>query len=140
MIKVPKHEITNYLPQRDPFIMVDNLIDAYENKIETNFYISPHNIFVENGILREFALIENIAQSSAIGLNFLVSTRNNLPSDGFIGAISKLVVYDIARVDETIDTTVYLKAAWGNLYLLKGESFVGAKKIFECEIKLAGKE
>ena len=57
-----------YIPQRAPFIMIDNLTDATPEKFKTDFLVLHDNIFVEDGILREFALIENIAQSSSAGL------------------------------------------------------------------------
>ena len=67
-MKISRAEIENYIPQREPFIMIDNLAAATPEKFETNFLVLPGNIFVENGVLREFALIENIAQSSSAGL------------------------------------------------------------------------
>jgi predicted hotdog family 3-hydroxylacyl-ACP dehydratase len=63
-MKISKTEIENYIPQRKPFIMIDNLVNAVPEKFETDFLVLPENIFVENGVLREFALIENIAQTS----------------------------------------------------------------------------
>ena len=74
--------------------MIDNLIAASPEKFETSFLVLPGNIFIENGVLREFALIENIAQSSSAGLVItkLYSGKQNI--DGFIGAISKLKLYE----------------------------------------------
>lgn len=65
---ISKEKIESYIPQRAPFIMIDNLIEATTETFKTDFRILPDNIFVEKGVLREFALIENIAQSSSAGL------------------------------------------------------------------------
>ena len=136
MMKINKTEITNYIPQRDPFIMIDNLVNASGDEFETDFCILPSNIFVENGLLREFALVENIAQSSSAGLAFTkISTGLN---DGFIGAISKLRLYDLPPVNETLTTIVKLVARFENMFLLKGENLLNGGKLLECEIKLVG--
>ncbi|MEO5948614.1 MAG: hypothetical protein ABIP79_17495 [Chitinophagaceae bacterium] len=137
-MRISKADIEKYIPQREPFIMIDNLADATSEKFETSFLILPSNIFVENGLLREFALIENIAQSSSAGLAItkMYSEKKNI--DGFIGGISKLKLYDLPKVGDTIKTIVNLLAKFENMFLLKGENFFNGKKLLECEIKLVG--
>ena len=135
-MKISKAEIENYIPQREPFIMVDNLVNATSEKFETNFRVLPGNIFVENGILREFALIENIAQSSSVGLAITMMNIEKKNVDGFIGAISKLKLYDLPSVNDTIYTIVNLMAQFENMFLLKGKNYLNGKILLECEIKL----
>ncbi|HET6769609.1 MAG TPA: hypothetical protein VFH08_19515 [Chitinophagaceae bacterium] len=118
--------------------MIDNLTAATPEKFETDFLVLPDNIFVEDGILREFALIENIAQSSSAGLAITKMNYGKKTADGFIGAISKLKLYDLPKVHDTIYTIVNLIAQFENMFLLKGENFVNGKKLLECEIKLVG--
>ena len=137
-MKISKTEIEFYIPQRAPFIMVDNLLDVLPEKFETDFLILPDNIFLENGILREFALIENIAQSSSAGLAIIKKYRGENPVEGFMGAISKLKLYDLPRVHDTIYTIVTLIAQLENMFLLKGENHVNGRKLLECELKLVG--
>ena len=137
-MKISKTEIENYIPQRKPFIMIDNLVNAVPEKFETDFLVLPENIFVENGILREFALIENIAQTSSAGLAITKKHTGKKNADGFIGAISKLKLYDLPRVHDTIYTIVNLVTQFENMYLLKGENYLKGKKLLECEIKLVG--
>lgn len=138
-MKVIKSQIESFIPQRSPFIMIDNLIDASPDRFETDFLVLPDNIFIEDGTLREFALIENIAQSTAAGLGFLNRSSTTMPLDGYIGAITKLVLYDLPRVNDTIYTVVTKLLQLNNMYLLRGENFVLGKKLIECEIKLVGK-
>ncbi|MFT5168505.1 MAG: 3-hydroxyacyl-[acyl-carrier-protein] dehydratase [Saprospiraceae bacterium] len=138
-MKVSKEQIEYFIPQRAPFIMVDNLIEATPDKFETDFQILSDNIFLEEGVLREFALIENIAQSSAAGIGFLNKSSNiEGPKDGFIGGISKLKVYELPKVNDKIYTIVTKLHQLGNMYLLKGENFVNGRILIECEVKLAG--
>ena len=137
-IKVGKYQIESFIPQRAPFIMIDNLLEATDEKIETDFAVLADNIFFEAGVLREFALIENIAQSSAAGLVFLNMSSNGKPVNGFLGGISKLKLYDLPKENDIIYTTVTQIQQFENMYLLKGENRVKNKKLLECEVKLVG--
>ena len=135
---ISKEKIESYIPQRAPFIMIDNLIAATPEKFETDFRILHDNIFVEEGILREFALIENIAQSSSAGLVIIKMSYGKKTTDGFIGGISKLKLYDLPKVNDTIYTVVNLIAQLENMFLLKGENYLNGRKLLECELKLVG--
>ncbi len=137
-MKIHKAQIHAFIPQRAPFVMIDNLIEATPDRFETDFLILPGNIFLEQSVLREFALIENIAQSSAAGLGFINRASHQRPIDGFIGGISKLVVYDLPRVHDKIYTVVTKLHQLENMYLLKGENYADGKKLLECKIKLIG--
>ena len=134
---ISKEKIESYIPQRAPFIMIDNLIAATPEKFETDFRILHDNIFVEEGILREFALIENIAQSSLAGL-VIIKMSGKKTTDGFIGGISKLKLYDLPKVNDTIYTVVNLIAQLENMFLLRGENYLNGRKLLECELKLVG--
>src|SRR5665213_1168016 len=101
---ISKEKIEFYIPQRAPFIMVDNLLEATAETFKTDFCVLPDNIFVENGVLREYALIENIAQSSSVGLAVTKMSAEKKTVGGFIGGISKLKLYDLPRVNDTIYT------------------------------------
>ena len=118
--------------------MIDNLVEATTEKFKTDFRILPGNIFVEKGVLREFALIENIAQSSSAGLAIIKMSRGKKAEDGFIGGISKLKLYDLPKVNDTIYTIVNLITQLENMFLLKGENYLNGKKLLECELKLVG--
>lgn len=137
-MKVHKSEIASLIPQKPPFVMVDNLIDATTEKIETDFVVTADNIFLEGDILREFALIENIAQSSAAGLVILGVFGQGKPVEGFMGGISKLRLYDLPKIHDTVQTFVTIVAQLGNMFLVKGENYVEGRKLLECEMKLIG--
>jgi 3-hydroxyacyl-[acyl-carrier-protein] dehydratase len=133
-----KDQIEAYIPQRAPFIMVDNLLVATPEKFETDFKILPDNIFLENGILREFALIENIAQSSAAGLAMLNRIGSKDDVEGFIGGITKVKIFKLPEVNETLQTIIIPKAELGNMFLVEASTYANGKKLLECEVKLVG--
>lgn len=135
---VTKEHIERFIPQRAPFIMVDNLINATPDRFETDFKILSDNIFLEDGVLREFALIENIAQSSAAGFAMINNQDRKKPVNGFIGGISKLNVYGLPVINDTIQTSITPIAQLGDMFMVKAEIFADGRKLIECEVKLVG--
>lgn len=135
-MKLVEDTIESVIPQRSPFIMISNLLDADMLKFETDFIIRKENIFVKDGILQETALIENIAQTCAAGFGFLNHQAGIQPALGFIGSVSKLKIYALPEVDTKITTKVFVVYKMENIYLVKGEIFYLDKKIAECEMKL----
>ena len=137
-MKVRKEEIELFIPQRFPFVMIDNLIEATEDTFTSDFKILPGNIFLEGDTLREFALIENIAQSSAAGLGYVNAASQKGSIEGFIGAISKLKVFELPKVNQSITTIVTKLLQLDHMYMMKGECYVDGKLFLECQLKLAG--
>ncbi len=135
---ITKENIQDFIPQRPPFIMIDNLIEASKDLFKTDFRILPENIFIENGKLREFAMIENIAQSSSAGLALTKKHPANKKPEGYLGAVSKLKLYELPQVNDKIYTIVKLIVQLENKFLLRGENYLNDKKLMECELKLVG--
>jgi 3-hydroxymyristoyl/3-hydroxydecanoyl-(acyl carrier protein) dehydratase len=133
---ISKEHIQNLIPQRPPFVMIDNLLEATDEFFVSDFTILPDNIFIEDGVLREFAMIENIAQSSSAGLAATTKRIGDKRPEGYLGAISKLKLFELPQVNDRIYTKVKLLAQFDNMYLLKGENYVNNTKLMECELKL----
>ena len=88
-------EILKYLPHRDPFLFIDEVISLKEgNNIHAVMHVKDENIFLEghfpgNPIVPGVILIEAMGQASGI-LGF--KTMNKTPEEGSI--------YVIAGVDK----------------------------------------
>jgi 3-hydroxyacyl-[acyl-carrier-protein] dehydratase len=130
------NKITSIIPQRAPFVMVSSLLEATEDGFETSYTISEDNIFIEEGLLQEPALIENIAQTAAAGFGYLNSQSDGEPKLGFIGAISKLKVHALPKVGSIIHTTVTVMFQMENIFLIKGVNKDEHKTLLECEMKI----
>jgi 3-hydroxyacyl-[acyl-carrier-protein] dehydratase len=135
-MKVNKENISSVIPQRHPFIMIDNLVDATPTSFETDFTVRSENIFVKNNVLQEPALIENIAQTCAAGFGFIQKNSGEKTGTGFIGAISKLEVHALPAVDSLIHTKARVMHQLENVFLVKGENFIGEEMLVECELKI----
>jgi predicted hotdog family 3-hydroxylacyl-ACP dehydratase len=132
-------DVRAIIPQREPFVMIDSLLFAEGNRIETTFNVSPDNIFVEDRYFREFGLIENVAQSFAAGIGIIKGVSQGESAEGFMAALSELTVYGLPEVGKTIYTEVLVTASFEKLYQLYGKCFTDGKLLMECTMKLAGR-
>jgi 3-hydroxyacyl-[acyl-carrier-protein] dehydratase len=133
---IPKELIQNYIPHRPPFVMIDNLVTVSPENFESDLLITPDNILTENGFLQEAGLIENIAQTCAAGFGYLDYSADGEPKMGFIGAITKLQVFELPPVNARIETSVTPTHQLGNIFLVKGLNSLEGRKLLECEMKI----
>lgn len=137
---VAKDAITDYIPHRAPFVMVDNLASATRERFESDFTVTNDNVLVQDGFFQETGLIEHIAQTCAASFGYLDREEGGEPKIGFIGAVSKVLVTELPPVGATIRTVVTPLHQLGNIYLVKGESFLDGRILLGCELKIVVRE
>jgi len=135
-MKITKENIESVLPHRAPFVMIDNLIEASLKKFETDFIVQADNIFIKNECLQEPALIENIAQTCAAGFGYLNNQSDGAAKLGFIGAVAKLEVHNLPKINSKISTKAEVTYQFQNVFLVRGESYCDNVKLMECEMKI----
>lgn len=134
---VNKDSITQYIPQRAPFVMIDELISATEEGFQTTFTIEESNLFLENGLLSESSLIENIAQTCAAGFGYINSQKGNGEGQlGFIGAVSKLTVSNQAKLGDNIATNVTIMTSFDAIHLIEGTATSNGVELLKCQMKI----
>jgi len=133
---VSKASLHQYIPHRAPFVMIDNLVSVSPEKFESDLFVTEDNILVADGFFQESGLIENIAQTCAASFGFLESHGDGPPKIGYIGAVSKLEVFELPAVNSVIRTVVTPLHQLGNIYLVKGESFLEGRILLGCEMKI----
>lgn len=134
---IDKNTITDYIPQRFPFVMIDKLISANETQFESEFEITADNIFLKDGILSESALIENIAQTCAAGFGYVNSQNGEGAGKlGFIGSVSRLEVKNAAAKSDVITTKVTVISTFDTIHLIEGTAFCGDEELVTCQMKI----
>ena len=99
-------EIKDYIPQREPVVMVDAFYGIDDNKSFSGLMIKKESVFTENGFLSEAGIIEHIAQSCAIRIGYLYR-RKQLPiPTGYIAAIKNLKIMTLPEAGQQLFTTV----------------------------------
>ena len=137
---VAQDAITDFIPHRPPFVMIDNLVHVTRERFESDFTVRADNVLVEDGLLAETGLIEHIAQTCAASFGYLDRQEGGTPKIGFIGAVSKVLVSELPPVGATISTVVTPLHQLGNIYLVKGESSLDGRILLGCELKIVVKE
>ncbi len=88
-----KEEIKNIIPQRDPFLMIDEIEEyvpgesaiAYKNVNEKEWYFKGH--FPDNPIMPGVLITESLAQTGAVAI---LSMDENKGKNALFGGIDKM--------------------------------------------------
>ena len=132
-----KVSITRLLPQREPILMVDELVHAEEDQAETSFEIRADNYFIEKDRLAEVGLIEHIAQSASAFAGYKAMETGAIePPVGLIGEIKRFHCYRCPQVGEVLHTTVRVGAEVAGITLLTGEVRIQEEIIADTQMKI----
>jgi len=132
-----KVSITRLLPQREPILMVDELVHVEENQAETSFEIRADNYFIEKDRLAEVGLIEHIAQSASAFAGYKAMETGAIePPVGLIGEIKRFHCYRCPQVGEVLYTTVRMGAEVAGITLLTGEVRIQEEIIADTQMKI----
>ncbi|MEO6669709.1 MAG: 3-hydroxyacyl-ACP dehydratase [Ferruginibacter sp.] len=133
---VSKENIVSLIPQKAPFVMIDQLIETDETTTRTTFMVREDNIFVEDGILREPALVENIAQTAAARAGYLVQKENLPVRVGYIGAIKDLEIFILPKINDNLETEIVIMNQVFDVTLIAGTVRCNGRVMAQCEMKI----
>ncbi|MFI5158655.1 MAG: 3-hydroxyacyl-ACP dehydratase [Sphingobacteriales bacterium] len=103
---ISEDNITAIIPQRSPFVMIDQLVSCNENCATTSFLIKADNVLVDDSELSEAGIIENIAQTAAAGFGYITQQNKKPIAVGYIAAVKNLEIFALPKIGETIETTI----------------------------------
>lgn len=139
-------EIKKLIPQRQPVLLVDQLVNVDEEAAQfvTTFSIPYEHVFVNDKKLREPGLIENLAQSAATGIGYKqsqsLSASSNLndssPNIGYIGAIKNLTIQKCPEAGQQIRTTITVLNEIFDVVQVKGELWTNHDFLAKAEMKV----
>ena len=129
-------DILAFIPQRPPFVMVDELVAVDSNTGTTKFRVSADNIFIVNGRLTEPALIENIAQTAAARIGYICSQKQEPVPVGFIGAVQNLRVVALPEQGQLLETAIEIKNQVFDVTIITGKISCNGSVLAQCEMKI----
>lgn len=127
--------ILRLIPQRPPFVMVDRLLSVDEKTAVTEFAVREDCLFVEDGGLTPYGLIENMAQTCAARIGYI-----NLHSKvmiGVIGAVKGFEVLGSPRVGDVLRTTVTDRESVMGMTMADAEVCGPSGVVARAELKIA---
>lgn len=133
--------VSALIPQKPPIEMVDKLWYNDDTKTISGFRIKDDNIFCENGNFRESGIIENIAQTAALRVGYIVSMMQQSgekvnPPVGYIGAIKRLNIHQLPKVGDELKTEVVIQQIVFDVTLITGKTTVNGTPVADCEMKI----
>lgn len=133
---VGKPHIENFLPQRAPIVMVDELVEASTEHAITRFEIRSNTLFVENNFLTEAGLIENIAQTAAAQAGYLAQQQNMPTPVGFIASISDFKISNFPSVGATLTTSITITNRVFDVIIINAHTTQHNLEFCSCQMKI----
>ena len=135
-MKAHKPDILQFIPQRSPFVMVDQLLHTDEHSARSIFQVRPENIFIEDGELAEPALIENIAQTAAARIGYICQQEKRPVPPGYIGAVQNLEIMALPKINDKIETEISIKNQIFDVTIISGTIRCNDVEIARCDMKI----
>lgn len=135
-MNIPQQNILSLIPQRPPFVMVDQLLACSEKSFKTIFTIAKENVLVNKGELSEAGLLENIAQTAAAGVGYKAKENDTPVLTGYIGAIKNFDVFALPKIGDVITTEVVIEQHIFDVTLISGYVTRNGKLLASCEMKI----
>lgn len=133
-----KVDISAILPQRPPFVMIDEFLSYSPETVQTALTVSGGNIFFEDGCLSAEGLMENFAQTCAARIGYI--NKYILHKDvniGYIGAVKNWVLTRLPREGEKVVTRIDVIQEIGPMVKVKAEARAGEDLLAAGEMTIA---
>lgn len=130
-----KDFLEKLIPQKHPFVMVDELMHFEKDKVIAGLKINVENIFVQNNFFTAPGLIEHMAQSVALYTGYQYFLKEEEAPVGYIGAIKKAEIFELPKVASKLITSVQILHDIMGVTLVKAEIKCNEKIIAQSEMK-----
>jgi len=135
-MSILQENITSYIPQRPPFVMIDKLVGCDDTCSSTTLQVRAENVLVYNGELSEAGLMENIAQTAAAGAGYVALKNNEPVLVGYIAGVKNLEIFALPKVGDIIETTVIIKMQIFDVTIVSGIIKCNEELLATCEMKI----
>lgn len=135
-MKPEEYNILDLIPQRQPMVLIDQLISVGEKSAIGRLFIRESNVFCENGFLQEGGLIEFIAQTAAAYEGYRQLSLQEDVRPGFIGAIKNLSVHSLPEINTEIKSEIIVDSELLGYTLITGKIFQNNTVVAECEMRI----
>lgn len=129
-------DIKQLIPQRAPFMMVDEFEQQDENTAQTVLTVSRGNYFLlPDSMMSPTGLIEHIAQSCSALAASRKEHTDTVPV-GMIAEVKNFCCHRRPQLNEQLTTTVTFGFSFGSMTLAHGISKIGEETVAEVDLKI----
>ncbi len=137
---VSEDKILQLIPQRPPMVMIHELHSCDTKQVVSRFTVRKDNIFVDEKGLSASGLLENMAQTAAARIGWLMKNmpggENNIPPVGVIGSIKNFKLYFRPEPGSVLETTVRIEHEVLQATIVKGKVEVNGILAAETEMQI----
>ncbi len=134
-MRISGEDIKRLIPQRYPFMMVDEFEQCDDNSAVTGLKVRPDNYFITyDGAMAETGLIEHMAQSCSALAGAKSSSEQ--PPIGMIVEVKNFLCQRRPKVGEQLNTTVTFGFSFGQMTLAHGVTTIGKEQVAEVDFKI----
>lgn len=116
--------------------MVGKLLFTDDIVSRSSFLVETTNVFVKDGSFQEAGIIENIAQTAALGAGYLAKIQDRPVVSGYIAAINNLEVLSLPADGDEIITETAVENRIFSVSVISGKVWNKGKLIALGELKL----
>ncbi|GGH38563.1 FabZ [Mangrovimonas yunxiaonensis] len=120
---LPTTQIQHLIPQKAPFVMVDQLVDFSPQHVTASLTITPENTLVKDGIFTEPGVVEHMAQTVALHTGYAYFLKGEKAPTGYIGSIKKITIHKLPALSETITTKAEILHEFMGVTMVKVSAF-----------------
>lgn len=128
-------KVKELIPQKAPFVMVDELMLFTQENLRSRFKINAANLFVENDYFVESGIIENMAQTVALHTGYQFFLMNKVPPTGYLGSIKNVEISRLPKIGESIETSIEIIQEFMGVTLVDVVVFNGDEIIAKSQMK-----
>ncbi len=135
-----KDEIKNIIPQREPFLMIDEAVEVIpgekavciKNVSEDEYYFKGH--FPGNPIMPGVLIVESLAQAGAVAI---LSKEENKGKNALFAGIDKMKFKRIVKPGDTLNLEVNIIKQKGPIGVGEGKATVNGELACKGEFTFA---
>jgi predicted hotdog family 3-hydroxylacyl-ACP dehydratase len=137
MFPINGNELSNLIPQKPPFVLINSLKTINEKICITSFFVTTDHVLFSNGKLSLAGLLENMAQSSGCKLGYEDFMAGKKPRVGFIGEVRDFQYSRLPFAGEELTTEITVEnKVFGSVTVVSGKIFSREEEIASCRMKI----
>ncbi len=119
-------------------MMVDELLEAYDDVARCKLTIREDNFFLEpDGAIAEPGVIEHIAQSASAFAGYqAMQAGATVPPVGYIGEVKRFKLNRRPCKGETLVTTITMGPTVGGVTIISAETVSGEETVASTQMKI----
>ncbi|MBF0336240.1 MAG: 3-hydroxyacyl-ACP dehydratase FabZ [Nitrospirae bacterium] len=135
------NDVRTYIPHREPFLFVDEIVEIDDKSIKTKKYIGSGEYFFKGHypgypVMPGVLMCEAMMQSGAI-LIAHCQNKDLLSDVPVVSKINNVKFKNMVLPDSTIEMHVELTDKISSAYYLKGKAFVNSKVVVSMDFACA---